>query len=131
MIGIAVEYRLSNRADITPLEAMEDTRDFMLWLRANAESLNVDPQRVVLKGISAGGHLVNAISVLQEGHDSNTVPNALILVSPAIDTEEPYFRSLLSDSEKSADLSPLLNLKSGLNLPKTLIQQVQARLQIE
>ncbi|NRB53035.1 MAG: alpha/beta hydrolase [Saprospiraceae bacterium] len=125
MIGIAIEYRLSNRADITPLEAMEDTRDAIRWIRKHAVSLSIDKNRIVGKGLSAGGHLISSISVVQEDTDGqeNSVPNALVLVSPAIDTQDGYFKSLLHEGINASHLSALENLDRGMQIPPTLILQ--------
>ncbi|MBX2878158.1 MAG: alpha/beta hydrolase [Saprospiraceae bacterium] len=124
MIGIAVEYRLSNRADITPVEAMEDTRDAIRWIRTHSKSLSIDKNRIVGKGLSAGGHLISSISVLQEEEgEESSVPNALVLVSPAIDTQEGYFKSLLQEGTDASGLSALENLQSGQQIPPTLILQ--------
>lgn len=122
MIGVAVEYRLSNRADITPQEAMEDSRDLILWLRKNAATLGIDTKKIVGKGLSAGGHLISAISVLQE-QGGQARPNALVLVSPAIDTSDDYFKSLLGKGKNPDELSALKNLSPDQNIPPTLILQ--------
>lgn len=125
MIGIAVEYRLSNRSDITPVEAMEDTRDAIRWIRKNAAALSIDKNRIVGKGLSAGGHLISSISVVQEEleDEESSVPNALVLVSPAIDTQDGYFKSLLREGTNASHLSALENLERGMNIPPTLILQ--------
>ena len=75
--------------------------------------------------MSAGGHLISSISVVQEeleGKESS-VPNALVLVSPAIDTQDGYFKSLLREGTNASHLSALENLERGMNIPATLILQ--------
>ena len=125
MIGVAVEYRLSNRSDVTPVEAMEDTRDAIRWLRENAKSLYIDPDKIVGKGISAGGHLISAVSVLQDDLQTkySSVPNSMVLVSPALDMQEDYFKSLLRRKVNPSHLSALDNLKAGQQMPPTLLLQ--------
>lgn len=127
MIGVAVEYRLSNRSDVTPVEAMEDTRDAISWLRANAKSLQIDPDKIVGKGISAGGHLISAISVLQDDPPTkySSVPNSLVLVSPALNMQEDYFKGLLRREVNPSHLSALENLRPDLQMPPTLLLQGQ------
>src|SRR5262245_37826777 len=44
MVGIGIEYRLSDRKSVTPLEAMADARAAMRWVRSNAETLGIDPK---------------------------------------------------------------------------------------
>ncbi len=125
MVGVAIEYRLSNRSDITPVEAMEDTRDAIRWIRKHSEVLGIDKDRIVGKGLSAGGHLISSISVVQEeleGEESS-VPNALVLISPAIDTQDDYFKSLLREGTNASGLSALENLERGMKIPPTLILQ--------
>lgn len=54
-LGAAVEYRLVREA---PWPAqLDDVIAAVLWLADNAESLGIDPDRIVLAGGSAGGHL--------------------------------------------------------------------------
>jgi len=54
--AVNVEYRLG-RVSLAPA-AVEDCRCALHWVFANAKKYNFDPQRVVLQGGSAGGHLV-------------------------------------------------------------------------
>lgn len=53
--AVNVEYRLG-RVSPAPA-AVEDCRCALHWVFANAKKYNFDPQRVVLQGGSAGGHL--------------------------------------------------------------------------
>ena len=125
MIGAAVEYRLSNRSDVTPMEAMEDTRDAISWLRENAKPLHINPDKIVGKGISAGGHLISAISVLQNWPQKkySPVPNSLVLVSPALNMQESYFKGLVRKEVNPSHLSALDNLRANLHMPPTLLLQ--------
>lgn len=52
----SVEYRLSEESK-WPAQ-IEDCKLAVRWLRANAEQLNIDPNRIGCWGTSAGGHLV-------------------------------------------------------------------------
>jgi len=53
--AVNVEYRLG-RVSLAPA-AVEDCRCALHWVFANARKYNFDPNRVVLQGGSAGGHL--------------------------------------------------------------------------
>ncbi|MBC7846030.1 MAG: alpha/beta hydrolase [Flavobacterium sp.] len=56
--GFAVanmEYRLSGQAKAPA--AVEDTRCMLIYLIKNAKELNIDPNKIVIMGGSAGGHL--------------------------------------------------------------------------
>lgn len=61
----AISYRLAPRW-LFPA-ARDDVRDAIAYLKANAVSLGIDPQRLVLLGRSAGGQL--ALLVAYETHD--------------------------------------------------------------
>jgi acetyl esterase/lipase len=50
-----VEYRLSSQGNAPA--AIEDVRCMMMYLLEHADSLNIDPQRIVFGGSSAGAHL--------------------------------------------------------------------------
>lgn len=54
-VAATIGYRLSKEA-LFPA-AVEDAKCAVRWMRANAESLGVDPDRIVVLGGSAGGHL--------------------------------------------------------------------------
>ena len=54
-IGFNVDYRLSPRA--TMPEHVIDVKRAIAWVRAHADELGVDPERIALTGGSAGGHL--------------------------------------------------------------------------
>ena len=54
--GVSINYRLSQHA-IFPAQ-IEDVKAAVRWLRANAETYRIDPNRFAAWGSSAGGHLV-------------------------------------------------------------------------
>jgi acetyl esterase len=113
MVTVAVDYRLGN-----PRLATADARSVVRWLRANAAALNVDPNRIAAYGVSAGGQL--SVSAAQSA-DENARPNAIVLVSPALDLESDGWFARLAGEEAARELSPLTNVRPGL--PPTLILQ--------
>lgn len=62
--AVNVEYRSSGVA-LAPA-AVEDVRCALRWVVQNAKEYNVDPDRVVLTGQSAGGHLATIAGMLPE-----------------------------------------------------------------
>ncbi len=109
-IAVAAEYRLSdNGTRITPIEAIEDARDVMRWMRQNASRLGVDPDHIAAYGISAGGHLAASL-VFIDSRDKNpfsAVPNALVLISPAVAMgKDEYFQGLLGKRAAGVEYSP-------------------------
>ncbi len=54
-VAVTVSYRLTGVATFPA--AVEDVKCAVRWMRANAERLGVDPDRIAAMGGSAGGHL--------------------------------------------------------------------------
>ena len=58
-VGATVEYRFTS---VAPWPAqIYDCKAAIRWLRANAKKYNVDPDRIGIWGVSAGGHLVSML----------------------------------------------------------------------
>lgn len=54
-VGLCTEYRLIPEG--TYPENLHDVKAAIRWMRANADDLGVDPNRIAVHGNSAGGHL--------------------------------------------------------------------------
>ena len=124
MVSIAVQYRLSDQKDVTPLDAMSDTRAAFRWLRKHASEHGVDPQRIGAYGWSAGAHLAAAAAAIPgpESAQVSASPDALILVSPAVAvTDSDWMRQILLDRAATRDVSPDQFVRPAL--PPTIILQ--------
>jgi len=123
LVSIAVQYRLSNQKDITPVDAMEDARDLMIWVRENSEDLKIDKDRIAAFGWSAGAHLIASAAVFPGyGSDSaiSSIPNALILQSPALSiVNNGWFSKLLLNKGNPVDYSPAEHMKG--DMPPSII----------
>lgn len=82
IVGVAVDYRL---APETPYPGpLDDCYRALAWVHANCEELDVDPNLLVLHGVSAGGGLAAGLALL--ARDRGEIPVALqILDTPMID----------------------------------------------
>ncbi|MEV6904649.1 alpha/beta hydrolase [Amycolatopsis sp. NPDC051372] len=54
--AVVVAYRQLAESVAWPTP-LDDVIDTIAWVQANAEDLGVDPERIVIEGFSAGGHL--------------------------------------------------------------------------
>jgi acetyl esterase/lipase len=125
MVAVAAQYRLSDQKEVTPHEAMADARAVILWVRVHADSLDIDPKRVVAYGWSAGGHLAASAAIfgLDDSGDSVSArPDALVLVSPAVSlVADGWVQRLLRGRGTARDISPDEHVRKGL--PPTLVLQ--------
>ena len=124
-VGVGVEYRLAKKgSDVTVFDCVKDGRSAVRYLRQHAGELGIDPEKIIVSGGSAGGH-VAAGTALFDGVDEvgedvkvSCVPNALVLYFPVIDTsKEGYGNARCGD--RWQELSPLHRVKAGL--PPTLV----------
>ncbi|MDF3055964.1 MAG: nlhH 1 [Rariglobus sp.] len=122
MVGVAADYRTVERWPATnATEAVADARAALRWVQDHASELGVDPERVVVGGGSAGGHLAlwTAITKTPPGLDDAEAPKfkpvALLLNCPAADTSKASgmrgarFKSIDPDA-----FSPLQNLDARM-----------------
>ncbi len=92
MVAVSAQYRTRGSHGITPAECVADGKSAVRWMRAHADELGIDPDRLAAGGGSAGGHVGAATGVLdgmdEKGEDMSTSskPNALVLFNPATDT---------------------------------------------
>ena len=87
IIGICADYRVKNRDGTTPLECIKDAKSAVRYIRINATVLGIDPNKIIVAGGSAGGHIAACTQI--EGGDElgedlaiSSKPNALVLHNP-------------------------------------------------
>lgn len=123
MVTVAVQYSLSDQKSVTPIDAMQDARNVILWMRKNSSELRIDRNRIVAYGWSAGAHLAASTAVFQTKspeNDISSAPNALILSSPALSLgNDKWFEQLIMNKGKSEDYSPAEYLRK--NMPPSII----------
>ena len=123
MVSIAAQYRLSDQKSITPIDAMEDARDIIIWMRKNSGELNIKINKIAAYGWSAGAHLAASSAVFPtytSDSSMSSIPNALILHSPALSvTNDGWFKTLLLDKGVPLDFSPAEHIKG--NMPPSII----------
>lgn len=112
-VGVAIEYRLTPES---PWPAqIHDVKASIRWVRANAERLGIDPNRIAIEGNSAGAHLAllaaGATGADFEGDGGNpgvrTGVKAVIAVYPPV---------LFAHGERLAGSVPLAALSAAADL---------------
>ena len=121
MVAVSVEYRIRNKHGTSPIQAMEDTKSAIRFIRSNARLLSIDPSRIAAAGGSAGGHLAAVagnIDLFNNSDEDLTIsskPNLLILYNPVIDFGVRKWLWINNPS----DASPIHNISKGS--PPTII----------
>ena len=125
MVGISVQYRLFNaKTSTTVFDCVKDARSAVRYVRAHAAEFGIDPDKIIVSGGSAGGHLAAATALFdnvnEEGEDASVSckPNALVLLFPVIDTSKEGYGNAKA-GEKWQEISPAHQVKAGV--PPTLI----------
>ena len=124
LTAIAVQYRLSDQKKITPIDAMDDARDAIQWVRRNAGKLQIHSDSIIAYGWSAGAHLAVCTAVFPTFDSVNnvsSVPNAMVLYSPALSvTQDGWFKRLLPADKDPLNFSPAENI-SGRMPPSIIV----------
>jgi acetyl esterase len=90
-VAVAAETRTLAKNGTSPLEAIEDARNLIRWLRSNAETFNLDPLKITIGG-AAGGAFLALLATMPPAKTLPAVegvdcyPQALILFSALVNT---------------------------------------------
>lgn len=126
MVGIAPDYRTSERFGTSPVESVSDAQLAVRWVDDHAAELGVDTNRIVVGGASAGGHLALWTAIAKAPFGSTpegsptTKPAALVLISAPGDTTPASWdsnaRLIKRFGPHIGDVSPLQNLDAKMPL---------------
>ncbi|MEX2565129.1 MAG: alpha/beta hydrolase [Cyclobacteriaceae bacterium] len=124
LITVLADYRVKNRHQTRPFEALEDAKSAIRYLKENGERLGIDSAQIIAAGGSAGGHLAAATALISKYNDENDnlsispKPAALVLFNPVLDNG-PGGYGFERIGEAYPDFSPLHNVRKGA--PPTLL----------
>ena len=111
-VAVAAETRCGSRHGTGPVEAVDDARDLIRWLRHNADTFNLDPDRVVAGG-AAGGAMLALLTAMPKPKAMPPVdgldcrPQALVLFSALVNTvAKGTARGRFQDERSAKRLSP-------------------------
>lgn len=144
-VGFCIHYRLV-KADgtVTVADCLADCKSAIRYIREHANELGIDPNKIIVAGDSAGGHLASCLGTIN-GFDNtfdnltvSAVPNAMVLYNPLSDfTTSPFISRIIGGAaldkkpsresqiptpeqlEMARKLSPLYNIRE--NQPKSLV----------
>lgn len=109
-VTIQIEFRTADRFDATPMEAINDARDAVVWVRSNAARLGIDAERLIVAGFSSGGSIATFLAATSAPHDIHA---ALLLSACTAPLNDAWFRRILEDRYAPETLSPIAHLDAG------------------
>jgi acetyl esterase/lipase len=115
-VTICADYRVASKHRTTPVDAVRDAKAAVRYVRGHAAELGIDPNRIVVSGGSAGGHLAACTTLipgLTDGKDADSAANALVLFNPVLDTTAG------KRGDELKGVSPLGHVRPGL--PPTIV----------
>jgi acetyl esterase/lipase len=118
------DYRVFLEEKTSPFDALKDAKSAIRFLRTHSKNLNIDPEKIVATGGSAGGHLAASTALIDGYNDEqddilvSCKPSALVLFNPVYDNG-PGGHGYDRVSEAYPTFSPLHNIRAGA--PPTLV----------
>ncbi|GAA4280778.1 alpha/beta hydrolase [Gaetbulibacter aestuarii] len=124
MITFSADYRIFNVHGTSPFEAVADAKSAIRYLRAHADALHINPNKIAAGGGSAGGHLaavcgnIGGLEGANEDLNISSKPNALVLFNPVYDNSKNGY-GYRKMKGRYLEISPLHNITKGA--PPTIV----------
>ncbi len=127
-VACAVEYRTYGREGTLPFDAVMDAKSAVRWLRQHSNDYNIDTNKIVASGNSAGGHLILCAALADKWNEKtddlkfSSAPNVLMVNSGVYDLTDQntaWIRKDLKNKNLVKEISPDYLFKK--NFPPTLI----------
>ena len=142
MVAVSVEYRIRNVHGTSPIQAMEDAKSAIRFIRSNAKLLSIDSNKIAAAGGSAGGHLAAVagnIDLFDNSNEDLTIsskPNLLILYNPVLHNgrkwpwiDNPSNASPYDNISKGAPPTIILTGTEDKIIPVELIKSYKKRME--
>jgi len=122
LVAVTAEYRMHPKgtSDFTDTgesrkrACITDAKSAIRWLKAKAVEFGIDPQKVIVGGGSAGGHLA-VLATTQNGLDDpaddtsiDTTATAYVLFNPAFDPKDQADREVDALQHIGGDMAPAI-----------------------
>lgn len=125
IVAANAQYRGIDRNERRADLCVEDAKSAVRWFRGHAGELGMDPNRLIMAGGSAGGHLSLAVHTTK-GYDApeddvaiSCRPNILVLFNPAFDATAEHRATRFVTAEDARACSPIHHLDA--NIPPAIL----------
>lgn len=91
LVCFMVDYRIKDLHGTSPIESLKDAKSSIRFIKENATMFNIDENKLIACGASAGGQLAAATALIDAYNETtdntsiNCIPNALVLFNPVLD----------------------------------------------
>ncbi len=133
-LAVAVEYRIADRHNTLPFEALKDAKYAIRWVREHARDFNIDTNKIVVSGNSAGGHLALCTELIDNYDEPNenlkisSKPNLILINSGVYNLKvgAEWIKAELVNNDSVKYISPVENI-SETDVPVLMIHGTDDR----
>jgi acetyl esterase/lipase len=125
-VTASIDYRLAGEAPWPA--ALEDSKCAVRWMRANADSIGLDADRLAVAGGSAGGHLAAMVASTPgrfEGYggqpDVSSAVSTAVLWYPGLDLRPSYGSEKINEVTELFFGHPVDDERAGIASPVTYV----------
>lgn len=119
-VAVAAETRISSKNGTGPVEALEDARELIRWIRRNSQMLGIDPKKIAVGGAGGGAWLALLTSMpkdkeMPSGDGVECRAQAILLFSALLNTTpKGQMASKFPDTKTAKKLSPSSQVRRKL-----------------
>ena len=129
-VGFCIHYRwVKADGSVTVGDCLADCKSVIRYIREHAAELGIDPNKIIVMGDSAGGHLASCLGTI-DGFDNSTdnlnisaIPNAMVLYNPLSDfTTSVFINQIIGGAALDKKTTPesLIPTEAQISLAKKL-----------
>lgn len=123
-VSFCIDYRLVKNGEVTLSESLSDCKSAVRYIRKNAEKFGINPDKIIVIGDSAGGHLTACLGTIKGYNDVNDdisindAPNMAVLCNPLTDFTKSKFLRVIAGGDA-------LDWKNKFNIDTVSVKTIE------